>query len=119
MLDCFKKFQRNSYIAIFKCINFRLVFCSSHVLFSISQKLTQHQIINFAEILKWLREILICRNNFLIGQRECNAYVGSNIPICKQAHIKLEVCCVLLAICLLSELIYSLLWLVISFVKPG
>lgn len=59
------------------------------MLFSISQKLIQHQIYNYTEILKWLREILICHNNFLQKHKEY-ANVGSNIPICRQAHIKLE-----------------------------
>ncbi|XP_054264930.1 neurofibromin isoform X3 [Macrosteles quadrilineatus] len=63
---------------------------SSQVLFSISQKLIQHQIVNYTDILKWLREILICRNEFLSRHKEY-ANVGSHIPICKQANIKLEV----------------------------
>ncbi|XP_008206010.1 neurofibromin isoform X2 [Nasonia vitripennis] len=63
---------------------------SSQVLFSISQKLIQHQIVNYTDILKWLREILICRNIFLSQNKDC-ANVGSQIAICKQAHIKLEV----------------------------
>ncbi|XP_015607506.1 neurofibromin isoform X2 [Cephus cinctus] len=63
---------------------------SSQVLFSISQKLIQHQIVNYTDILKWLREILICRNAFL-SQNKDYANVGSEIAICKQAHIKLEV----------------------------
>jgi hypothetical protein len=63
---------------------------SSQVLFSISQKLIQHQIINYTEILKWLQEILVCRNGFLM-KHSSNANIGSNIPVCKQAHIKLEV----------------------------
>ncbi|KAL5015709.1 hypothetical protein ScPMuIL_005298 [Solemya velum] len=63
---------------------------SSQVLFSISQKLIQHQIINYTEILKWLRDVLICRNSFL-NKHSANANVGSNIPVCRQAHIKLEV----------------------------
>lgn len=63
---------------------------SSQVLFSISQKLIQHQIINYTDILKWLREILIQRNSFLLQNKD-NANIGSQIPICKQAHIKLEV----------------------------
>ncbi|XP_065570505.1 neurofibromin-like isoform X3 [Artemia franciscana] len=63
---------------------------SSQVLFSICQKLIQHQIVNYTEILKWLREILVCRNQFLQRHREY-ANVGSSIAICKQAHIKLEV----------------------------
>ncbi|XP_065165550.1 neurofibromin isoform X2 [Atheta coriaria] len=63
---------------------------SSQVLFSISQKLIQHQIMNYTDILKWLREILICRNAFLSRHKEY-ANLGSQIAICKQAHIKLEV----------------------------
>ncbi|KAF6216642.1 hypothetical protein GE061_000988 [Apolygus lucorum] len=63
---------------------------SSQVLFSISQKLIQHQIVNYTDILKWLREILVCRNEFLSHHKDY-ANVGSHIAICKQAHIKLEV----------------------------
>ncbi|KAK9758709.1 GTPase-activator protein for Ras-like GTPase [Popillia japonica] len=63
---------------------------SSQVLFSISQKLIQHQIMNYTDILKWLREILMCRNAFLSRHKEY-ANLGSQIAICKQAHIKLEV----------------------------
>ncbi|XP_012282166.1 neurofibromin isoform X3 [Orussus abietinus] len=63
---------------------------SSQVLFSISQKLIQHQIVNYTDILKWLREILMRRNAFL-SQNKDYANVGSQIAICKQAHIKLEV----------------------------
>ena len=55
-----------------------------------SQKLIQHQIVNYTDILKWLRKILECRNQFLKRHRE-NANNGSKIVICKQAHIKLEV----------------------------
>ncbi|XP_075145354.1 neurofibromin 1 isoform X2 [Haematobia irritans] len=63
---------------------------SSQVLFSISQKLIQHQIANYTDVLKWLREILVCRNTFLQRHKDY-AHVGSQIAICKQAHIKLEV----------------------------
>ncbi|XP_021921694.1 neurofibromin isoform X3 [Zootermopsis nevadensis] len=63
---------------------------NSQVLFSISQKLIQHQIMNYTDILKWLRDILMCRNAFLLRHKDY-ANVGSQIPICKQAHIKLEV----------------------------
>ncbi|XP_057670020.1 neurofibromin isoform X1 [Diorhabda carinulata] len=63
---------------------------SSQVMFSISQKLIQHQIMNYTDILKWLREILICRNAFLAKHKDY-ANLGSSIAICKQAHIKLEV----------------------------
>lgn len=65
---------------------------SSQVVFSISQKLIQHQIYNYTTILKWLREILSCRNAFL-SQYKDYANVGSQIAISKQAHIKLEVVC--------------------------
>lgn len=64
---------------------------SSQVLFSISQKLIQHQIFNYTAILKWLHKILIRRNDFL-AQYKDYANVGSEIAICKQAHIKLEAC---------------------------
>lgn len=63
---------------------------SSQVLFSISQKLIQHQIVNYTEILKWLRDVLKQRNSFLIRHKEY-ANLGSHVAICKQAHIKLEV----------------------------
>ena len=55
-----------------------------------SQKLVQHHILNYTGILKWLRKILECRNQFLKRHRD-NANNGSRIQICKQAHIKLEV----------------------------
>ncbi|KPM02360.1 neurofibromin-like protein [Sarcoptes scabiei] len=63
---------------------------SSQVLFSISQKLIQHQIVNYTEILKWLREILKQRNCFLLKHKDYSN-LGSHVAICKQAHIKLEV----------------------------
>ena len=63
---------------------------SSQVLFSMSQKLIQHQILNYTDILKWMRDILVCRNQFLYRHRDY-ANVGSQIAICRQAHIKLEV----------------------------
>ncbi|XP_034936145.1 neurofibromin isoform X2 [Chelonus insularis] len=63
---------------------------SSQVLFSISQKLIQHQIVNCTDILKWLREILVRRNEFL-SQNKDYANDGSQIQICNQAHIELEV----------------------------
>jgi len=63
---------------------------SSQVLFSMSQKLIQHQILNYTDILKWMRDILVCRNQFLLRHRDY-ANVGSQIAICRQAHIKLEV----------------------------
>lgn len=63
---------------------------SSQVLYSISQKLTQHQIANYTDVLKWLREILICRNTFLQRHKDF-ANHGSTIAVCITAHIKLEV----------------------------
>ena len=63
---------------------------SSQVLFSMSQKLIGHQIVNYTEVLKWLRKILECRNQFLKRHSD-EANIGSTIAICKQAHIKLEV----------------------------
>ncbi|RUS73016.1 hypothetical protein EGW08_019222, partial [Elysia chlorotica] len=63
---------------------------SSSVLFYISQRLIQHQIVNYTEILKWLREILVYRNRFL-QRHSANANMGTHIPVCRQAHIKLEV----------------------------
>uniref|UniRef100_A0A673WSX1 Neurofibromin n=1 Tax=Salmo trutta TaxID=8032 RepID=A0A673WSX1_SALTR len=42
---------------------------SSQVLFFICKKLVGHQMINSTEILKWLREILICRNKFLLRNK--------------------------------------------------
>ena len=63
---------------------------SSQVLFSMSQKLIQHQIVNYTEVLKWLRKILERRNLFLKRHRD-EANDGSQIAICRQAHIKLEV----------------------------
>ncbi|XP_013143458.1 PREDICTED: neurofibromin isoform X1 [Papilio polytes] len=63
---------------------------SSQVLYNISQKLIQRQIGNYREVLRWLRDVLTCRNEFLAKHKDY-ANVGSQIPICKQAHIKLEV----------------------------
>ncbi|XP_041097259.1 neurofibromin isoform X2 [Polyodon spathula] len=63
---------------------------SSQVLFFICKKLIGHQMLNSTEILKWLREILICRNMFLLKNKE-SATLGSGIPICRQAQTKLEV----------------------------
>ncbi|CAN7985402.1 unnamed protein product [Ixodes hexagonus] len=63
---------------------------SSQALFSISQKLIQHQILSYTDVLRWLREVLRCRNAFLARHREY-ANLGSHVAICKQAHIKLEV----------------------------
>ncbi|XP_061538129.1 neurofibromin isoform X8 [Phycodurus eques] len=64
---------------------------SSQVLFLICRKLIGQQMVNGTEVLKWLREILICRNKFLLKNKEC-ATMGGGIPICRQAQTKLEVC---------------------------
>ncbi|KAM6933556.1 neurofibromin-like isoform 2-T2 [Xenentodon cancila] len=64
---------------------------SSQVLFIICRKLISQQIVNGTDVLKWLREILICRNKFLLKNKEC-ATMGGGIPICRQAQTKLEVC---------------------------
>ncbi|CAJ1065914.1 neurofibromin isoform X2 [Xyrichtys novacula] len=63
---------------------------SSQVLFLICRKLISQQMVNGTEVLKWLREILICRNKFLLKNKEC-ATMGAGIPICRQAQAKLEV----------------------------
>ncbi|CAF4101191.1 unnamed protein product, partial [Rotaria sp. Silwood2] len=63
---------------------------SSQVLFSISQKLVLHQIYEYTSVLRWLREILVLRNAFLFHHKD-NAYLGSNIPMAKHAHTKLEI----------------------------
>uniref|UniRef100_A0AAQ6AHH6 Neurofibromin n=1 Tax=Amphiprion ocellaris TaxID=80972 RepID=A0AAQ6AHH6_AMPOC len=87
---------------------------SSQVLFIICRKLIGQQMVNGTEVLKWLREILICRNKFLLKNKvqscflteltslkgrgndsQTNAMcatVGGAIPICRQAQTKLEVC---------------------------
>ncbi|XP_060536829.1 neurofibromin isoform X2 [Cylas formicarius] len=62
----------------------------SQVLNQISTKLIQHQYANYTDILKWLREILICRNAFLTKHKEY-ATLGSSISTSQQAHVKLEV----------------------------
>ncbi|XP_060751523.1 neurofibromin isoform X2 [Tachysurus vachellii] len=64
---------------------------SSQVLYFICSKLIRDQQMNSTEILKWLREILICRNKFLQRNKE-RAATGSSIPMCRQAQAKLEVC---------------------------
>uniref|UniRef100_A0A7M4ET45 Neurofibromin n=1 Tax=Crocodylus porosus TaxID=8502 RepID=A0A7M4ET45_CROPO len=63
---------------------------SSQMLFYICKKLTNHQILSNTEILKWLREILICRNKFLLKNKESTAGC-SGTSICRQAQTKLEV----------------------------
>ncbi|XP_043910571.1 neurofibromin isoform X1 [Protopterus annectens] len=63
---------------------------SSQVLLYICKTLIGQQLVNSTEILKWLREILICRNKFLLKNKE-NATLGSGIPNCRQAQTTLEV----------------------------
>ncbi|XP_013917948.1 PREDICTED: neurofibromin-like [Thamnophis sirtalis] len=43
---------------------------SSQMLFCICKRLTSNQIVSSTEILKWLREILICRNKFLLKNKQ-------------------------------------------------
>lgn len=63
---------------------------SSQVIVSISQKLIQHQIANYTDVLKWMKEILTCRNTFLRRHKEY-ANIGSYAAVCRQSHVKLEV----------------------------
>ena len=63
---------------------------SSQMIFSIGQKLVNHQIANYTEVLIWLKEILRSRNQFLERHKD-NANLGSDLPVCKKAHITLEV----------------------------
>uniref|UniRef100_A0A8C3HJW0 Neurofibromin n=1 Tax=Chrysemys picta bellii TaxID=8478 RepID=A0A8C3HJW0_CHRPI len=63
---------------------------SSQMLFYICKKLTGHQMLSSTEILKWLREILICRNKFLLKNKVSKSGC-SGTPICRQAQTKLEV----------------------------
>ncbi|XP_030756453.1 neurofibromin isoform X2 [Sitophilus oryzae] len=64
----------------------------SQVLSQISGKLIQHQYVNYTDILKWLREIMVFRNAFLTKHKEY-ATLGSSISHSLQAHVKLEVVC--------------------------
>ena len=91
-MDALKKLHQPEKIELWNPENPITTFwdISSQVLFSMSQKLIQHQILNYTEVLKWMRDILVCRNQFLLKHREY-ANVGSQIAICRQAHIKLEV----------------------------
>ncbi|KAM6466311.1 neurofibromin isoform 3-T3 [Liasis olivaceus] len=63
---------------------------SSQMLFCICKRLTSNQILSSTEILKWLREILICRNKFLLKNKESTAGC-SGTPVCCRAQTKLEV----------------------------
>uniref|UniRef100_A0A915KNP1 Neurofibromin n=1 Tax=Romanomermis culicivorax TaxID=13658 RepID=A0A915KNP1_ROMCU len=49
---------------------------------------------NYSEILRWLRHLLICRNAYLLNNREV-ANFGSNESLCKKASAKLETTCFL------------------------
>jgi neurofibromin 1 len=60
------------------------------LLYQILKKKNLRQPSSCSDVLKWLREILICRNTFLQRHKDY-ANVGSQIAICRQAHIKLEV----------------------------
>lgn len=62
----------------------------SQVLSQISGKLIQHQYVNYTDILKWLREIVIYRNAFLTKHKEY-ATLGSSVSRTLQCHVKLEV----------------------------
>lgn len=54
---------------LLEVLNFSVSFSSSQVLFLICCKLTSQQMVNGTEVLKWLREILICRNKFLLKNK--------------------------------------------------
>lgn len=62
---------------------------SSQMIYSICLKLIAHQISNYTEVLNWLREILRLRIAFLTRYKD-SASLGCDLPIVKQAHIKLE-----------------------------
>uniref|UniRef100_A0A5S6QDW1 Ras-GAP domain-containing protein n=1 Tax=Trichuris muris TaxID=70415 RepID=A0A5S6QDW1_TRIMR len=65
---------------------------SSQLLLHVCQKLLHFQLSNFSEILRWLRQLLIYRNVFLMKHREIANY-GSGDLLCKQAAEKLETVC--------------------------
>lgn len=46
-----------------------MLLLSSQVLFLICRRLTSQQMVNGTDVLKWLREILICRNKFLLKNK--------------------------------------------------
>ncbi|OUC44790.1 hypothetical protein D917_08826, partial [Trichinella nativa] len=66
-----------------------LWYISSQLLFYICQKLLQFQLANFSETLRWLRQLLVYRNLYLLSNREIANY-GSSEQLCKQAAQKLE-----------------------------
>ncbi|KFD70579.1 hypothetical protein M514_02099 [Trichuris suis] len=65
---------------------------SSQLLFHVCQKLLHFQLGNFSEVLRWLRQLLVYRNLFLMNHREIANY-GSGDLLCKQAAEKLETVC--------------------------
>ncbi|KRZ17579.1 Neurofibromin, partial [Trichinella zimbabwensis] len=69
-----------------------LWYISSQLLFYICQKLLQFQLANFSETLRWLRQLLVYRNLYLLSNREIANY-GSSEQLCKQAAQKLETVC--------------------------
>lgn len=52
---------------------------------------------NYTDILKWIREILLCRYAFLLKHKEY-ANIGGHVGICKQTYVKLEVSIIFLHI---------------------
>ena len=62
------------------------------MLYSVSQKLIQRQMINYGDVLKWLRLLLHCRNAYLEKNRESLALAAgaANLTICRRAFVKLE-----------------------------
>ncbi|XP_048582480.1 neurofibromin-like isoform X2 [Nematostella vectensis] len=61
---------------------------SSHVLVSVAEVLNNHGS-HSTRMLKYLKELIICKNEFLRRHRE-HASTGSHIPICSLAQTKLE-----------------------------
>jgi len=58
-----------------------ILFFSSQVLFLICRKLISQQIVNGTDVLKWLREILICRNKFLLKNKVLTIYSSQSITL--------------------------------------
>ncbi|XP_074869403.1 neurofibromin isoform X2 [Carettochelys insculpta] len=72
---------------------------SSQMLFYICKKLTGHQMLSSTEILKWLREILICRNKFLLKNKQSDRSschflfpygVGCDVSVSGTSQISLD-----------------------------
>ncbi|VDP04015.1 unnamed protein product [Soboliphyme baturini] len=69
-------------------------YINSQVVFTVCQKLLHHQLRNYPDILRWLKQLLMCRNAFLASNRDiCN--FGASEQLCKQAALKLETICFL------------------------